>query len=229
MTTRAIFNLAQAEREIKDFFQQYNRLVGKSYSRLTKGKIYELYCLSRVIEWLKDEYGFSISIHSQSQSIDFKASPGKIDRNKSFFIARAPRGIFEIHTDIEIMALGAINQLHRSQIYQDRSAYHEIDIVVIHRDLSRRPRYDELILGVECKADAHFRKSILKQVLGIRRELSLLTPELPSLLAEAVGRNSPRIPACPGSEYWLAYVDPKGGHYQFSPSFFGIEFRHWCP
>ena len=230
MTTRAKMNLAQAEKEIRDFFQKYGRRVGKSYNKLKKGKIYELYCLSHVIGRLKNEYGYRISIHTHSQSIDFKASPGKIDKNRSYFVARALYDIFEIHTDIEIMTFGTINKsLKYSRISQDLSAYHEIDIVVVKRDASERPQYDELVLGVECKSNAHFRKSILKQVLGIRRELSLLAPKSPSLLAAAVGRSSPKIPADPSSEYWLAYADPKADHYKFSPSFFGIKFYHWCP
>ena len=109
MTTRAKVNLAQAEREIRDFFQQYGCCVGKSYNKSMKGKIYELYCLSRVIGRLRNEYGYRISIHTRSQSIDFKASPGKIDRKKSYFIARASHGIFEVHTNIEIMTLARIS------------------------------------------------------------------------------------------------------------------------
>ena len=224
MTTRAKVNLAQAEKEIRNFFQKYGRYVGKSYNKLMKGKIYELYCLSLVIERLTSEYGYRISIQTRSQSIDFKTSPGKIDRTKSYFIAHAPRDIFEIYTDIEIMTMGAINQIH-----QDRSAYHEIDIVATRTDLCGRPQYDELILGVECKSSANFDKSILKQALGIRRELSLLDKRSLSLLAKAIGRSLPEIPAYPSSEYWIAYADPKGNHYKCSPSFFGIEFHHWCP
>ena len=226
MKAHATFDFVQAEQEVRDFFKQYGKCVNKPYN---KGKIYELYCLSRVVEQLKG-YGCNIFIPSRFRSIDFKASPGKIDKDKSYFTAHTRKGdVFEIHTDIEIMTLGVA--LGYSNLgHQDRSAYHEIDIVVIEQGSSERPRYDQLILGVECKADAHFRKSILKQVLGIRRELSLLTKKsLPSKLAQAVGKPSPKIRSDPNSEYWLAYTDPKGDNYQISPATFGIKFNNWRP
>ena len=230
MKTRAKVDLAQAEKEIRYLFQQYGCYVDKSYNKFMKGKIYELYCLSRVIERLKQNK-FKISIRTQSRSIDFKASPGKIDRNKSYFIVNALQtsSTFEIHTDIEIMAMEPVRRSQHMQEHKDRSACHEIDIVAIYPNLSGRPRYDKLILGVECKSDVHFRKSILKQILGIRRILSLHRKESLSLLAKIVGRNSPIIRACPRSEYWLAYVDPKGDNYKHNPSLYDIKFHHWCP
>ena len=226
MKAHATFDFVQAEKEIRDFFKQYGKCVNKPYN---KGKIYELYCLSRVVEHLK-KYGCNISISPRFRSIDFKASPGKIDRNKSYFTVHARNGVvFEVHTNIEIMTLG-VAPSHSNLGHQDLSAYHEIDIVVIEQRSSERPRYDQLILGVECKADAHFRKSILKQVLGVRRELSLLTKKsLPSKLAQAVGKPSPEIRSAPNSEYWLAYTDPKGDNYQVSPATFDIKFNNWRP
>ena len=228
MKAHATFNFGQAAKEIRDFFKQYGRCVNKPYNKVNKGKVYELYCLSLVVEHLK-KYGYNICIQSRARSIDFKASPGKIDRNKSYFTAYARNGVvFEIHTDIEVMTLG-IGPNYSNLGPQDLSAYHEIDIVVIEQGLLERPRYDQLILGVECKADAHFRKPILKQVLGVRRELSFLCELRPSRLAQAVGEYSPEIRAYPSSEYWLAYIDPKGDSYQISPATFGIEFVNWRP
>ena len=227
MKAHATFDFVQAEKEVRDFFKQYGKCVKKPYNKVNKGKIYELYCLSRVVEQLK-KYRCNISIQSRFRSIDFKASPGKIDRNKSYFTVRARNGVvFEIHTDIEIMTLG-VAPGHSNLGRQDLSAYHEIDIVVIEQGLSERPRYDQLILGVECKADENFGKSILKQVLGVRRELSFFTKKsLPSKLAQAVGKPSPEVRAYPNSEYWLAYTDPKGDNYQISPATFGIKFNNW--
>ena len=228
MKTHATLNFVQAKKEIGSFFKQYGICVNKPYNKISKGKIYELYCLSRVVEQLK-KYGYNVSIQSRFRSIDFKASPGKIDRNKSYFTAHARNGVvFEIHTNIEVMTLG-IDLNYSNLEHQDLSAYHEIDIVVIEQGLSGRPRYNQLILGVECKADAHFRKPILKQVLGIRRELSLLSRLLPSKLAQAVGKYFPEIRANPNSEYWLAYIDPKGDRYKASPATFGIKFNNWRP
>ena len=82
-----------------------------------------------------------------------------------------------------------------------------------------------MLLGVECKSQASFGKDIVKQALGIRRELSYLAPLQRSRLTRA-GATAVCVPADPASEFWLAYDDPKGDAYSASPAAFGIAFRH---
>jgi hypothetical protein len=92
------------------------------------------------------------------------------------------------------------------------------------------PKFNEIALGVECKAVANFSKSIVKEVLGVRRELCLFTgQQQPSTLTLSGGSPPENVRAAPPSEYWLAYTDPKGNQYQSSPSTFSIEFKNLIP
>lgn len=216
-------NVGAAKKEIERFFKRHGATIKRSSIPSAKGKVYELYCLAKTIDRLKGDYG--LSVRFIGTTLDFKASPGMIDRSKSYFELRCGRSLFELHTDIEITTLGSAG----TPVHPDRSEYHEIDIVVVSANSHGRPSYDQLAVGVECKAHAKFSKSILKQVLGVRRELSLLRSDEPTVLARTSGHRIRTVPAHPASEYWLAFTDPDGSLYAASPATFGIEFLHWCP
>ena len=68
----------------------------------------------------------------------------------------------------------------------------------------------------------------MRQVLGVRRELSLFSLA-PSKLHAYLCGPSREIVANPASEYWLAFTDPKGAAYGSGPAVFEIEFKHWSP
>lgn len=112
---------------------------------------------------------------------------------------------------------------------QDDSGYHELDIAVVRFGARGRPLFNEIALGVECKATAVFNKSVVREVLGIRRELSFLAGMQPSALSQPTGVMQVTVPANPASELWLAYTDPKGDNYSASPSTFGVRFELWRP
>ena len=213
--------LDDAKREISEFFRSYGVQARHAMRNSSKGKIYELFCLSRTLDRLKSEYNLQVVF--KGTTVDFRSSPGKIDRSRSYFVLHAPRMRFELHTDIEFLTLGS-----RQSASYDRSRYHEVDIAVVDCRAHGRPEFDALAVAVECKAHANFTKGIVKQVLGVRREMSLFVPGRPTILAMA--SNSLReVEACPPSEYWLAYTDPAGCNYRQSPATFGIEFLYWCP
>ena len=125
----------------------------------------------------------------------------------------------QIHVDIEVRTLGSV-----LATVNDLSAYHEIDVVIVPPGTWGRPNPDQLLLGIECKAVANFDKAFVREVLGRRRELSLLQGPEPCPLDGTVD-----VPADPASEYWLAYIDPAGDNYRESPHVFGVEFKWWAP
>jgi hypothetical protein len=110
-------------------------------------------------------------------------------------------------------------------VSQIKACATKIDIVVLDI-LNGYPAYGNIALGVECKAAANFSKSILKEVLGVRRELSLLQARTQSSLSTLGGTPTLFVPAQPLSEYWLSYLDPAGNEYKESPQAFGVEFKH---
>lgn len=131
-------------------------------------------------------------------------------------------------TDIEFKTYSACNDQVR-----DRSAYHELDLVLVDSFVQAgRPRNDEIYLGVECKARLGGLKETIKQVLGVRREMSLLThPEISKLGQVCGTRPSPldRVPADPASEFWLYHTSPDINLYEGGPMAFGVRVIHCTP
>lgn len=219
-------NRATALAEINRVFSAYKTTISKAdrslLRKLEKGKLYELYVLSRVVEDL-DGRGFKLRF--VGTTLEFKGAPGRIWIGDPHFDVSAPltTKTFGLYVDIEFRTLGSA-QVH----VRDKSLRHEIDIVVVSTNTGY-PRHDQILLGIECKAVAKFSKSILKEVLGIRRELSYFRDPAQSLLSTHASVGKLDVPADPPSEYWLAYVDPGGSGYRGSPAAFGIDFKHWQP
>lgn len=216
----------EAIKEIDAIFATYKTLSPSDtrlLTALTNGKLYELYVLSHVVENLRLR-GFHLVF--KGNTLKFKSSPGRINRADPHFEV-IPPGPSSHHlwlfVDIEFETLGT----HHVGA-ADRSRRHEIDIVVVGVQ-SGYPAHTDIALGVECKAVSNFRKSIVKEVLGVRRELSLLTGSHASILSALGGKPSVDVPADPPSEYWLAYIDPAGNRYSQSPGVFGVAFKHLEP
>jgi len=201
---------------------------------LTNGKLYELFVLSDVLTDLCSR-GFTLTFvgsgprtgpAASSSILKFKASPGKIKSSDSHFEVRAPGSAkvdYRIFVDIEFDTLG-----HSQQPAGDNSRRHELDIVVTIAS-SGYPTHDEIALGVECKAVANFYKGMIKEALGVRRELSLLQGPTASVLSCAGGRPLVQVRADPPSEFMLVFIDPKGRNYAQSPSVFGVMLKHLQP
>lgn len=183
------------------------------------GKLYELYCVARLLEHLQSQHGMSATF--VGTALILKTSGGYVYSNDPHFeIWSAGSLVGKLFTDIEVGTLGVTHGAT-----PDLSAYHEIDIVLlspIHAVYPHRPRPDQLLFGVECKATADFCKSHVREVLGRRRELSFFRPY------PIVGPFGP-INAAPPAPYWLVYIDPDGDNYKNSPEFFGITLACWKP
>lgn len=189
---------------------------------LTRGKLYEFFVLGEVLEDLKSR-GFNIKL--VGTVLTLKQGPGKINPGDSHFEVISPDGEkFRLCTDIEVKTLGSTMKPSSSLC-----SYHEIDIIVVDYAVHGRPSYADLALGVECKSTDKFTKNLLKEALGIKREISLLWHNQPSILARAVSSSVPEVPSEPALEYWVAHCDPFASQYQHSPRTFGIEFKHWRP
>ena len=213
---------AQARARIKSILATFKGMMPPKLapiSKLVGGKLYELYSLARLLAELRARGWYP---YFQGRKIIFKGSPGVVDPNSPHFeLQRSPRGQveFEIYTDIEVGTIGSSHGQPR-----DLSAYHEIDIVIVPPNTVGRPPHDLVALGIECKATANFDKAFVREVLGRRRELSLLTAPQPCTLDQSLN-----VSANPASEYWLVYIDPAGDKYRLSPAYFSVELKHWKP
>lgn len=186
---------------------------------LSNGKLFELFSLSEV---LKDLDARGCVIAFQGTSLKFKAAPGQIKLSDPHFRVVLPYGeTLRLFVDIEFRTLGA-----KSLSTFDDSCMHELDIVITS-ETSGYPSHEDIWFAAECKSTAKFKKSILKEILGVRRELGYLGRDTPSLLTR-YGAGVVSVPAhTPAVEVWLTFLDPRGLNYATSPAAFGIEFKHF--
>ena len=184
---------------ITSVFKRYRRLTPTDQgllSALDQGKLYELYVLSELLIDLQRR-GFCLRF--SANTLKFKQAPGKIKIDDPHFLLTAPDGTtLWLFVDIEFHTLGkSISNI------VDLSDRHELDIVLVD-ETQDYPNPSNILLAVECKSAANFRKSLVKEALGIRRELSLLERDVPSKLTCLGGRLPVSVPANPASEFWLA-------------------------
>lgn len=189
-------------------------------SSLTSGKLYEAHVLSLVLERLHDDEGLSVLLVN-SRLIPLKSAPGPINRKYPHFeLRRNGTLIAELWTDIEFLTLSYAQA--GGALPPTPGDYHELDLVVVTPGLAGRPRHRDLLLGIECK-NTGYTKGLLKSILGIRRELSLLQDERPTHF-----RSWPRsrVPADPPSCLCVYSTDPGVGGYTAPGRVFGIDFFH---
>lgn len=186
---------------------------------LTDGKLYEAYIVAVVAENLAVEEGFDLVL-SNGNHVQLKSSPGPINRNyPRIQLNHSGRTVAELWTDIEYLTLSYAGSARGTP---NKGDYHELDIVVVPHGANGRPRHDQIWLGVECK-NVDYDKSLLKEILGIRRELSLLqSPQ--STMFSSWPRS--RVPADPPSCVLVYASKPKVLEYSDPGELFGIDFVH---
>jgi hypothetical protein len=225
-------NRANAEAAINSLFNSYSiphSAIPTGHSDHVRGKVYELYVLTIVVDYLRN-LGFNISFSSSAGTVQFKSSPGLLKAADPHFEVSLPGSppSFDIYLDVEFQTMGSSKLASHSP--QDLSHHHEIDIGVYTHGMDNvHPQHDEVALAVECKAVVSLPKSVIRAILGVRRELSLLDHTQSSLLAQTAGKVGATVPADPPSEVWLASTDIRVLNYQNSPGSFGIECRHEDP
>jgi hypothetical protein len=153
--------------------------------------------------------------------VPLKSSPGPINRSYPFFeLRRGGNVLAELWTDVEFTSL-SYNQRAAQRPIQ-RGDYHELDIVVTDPGLTGRPAYSQIWLGVECK-NTGYTKGLLKEILGIRRELSFLQNPKTTRF-----RQWPRsqVPAEPPSCLMVFSTDAGVSQYSSPGDVFGIDFQY---
>lgn len=224
---------ARAIKEIQRVFAAYrSKQPGdrKLLAALKDGKLYELFVLSKIVTDLTSR-GFNLTFvpsKAAPTKLKFKAAPGMIKTSDAHFELRAPHSsgtAYRLFLNIEFDTLGH----HHTASGWDNSRRHELDIIVTTAT-GGYPAHDEIALGIECKAVANFTKDLLKEALGVRREMALfIGHQQHSTLTLAGARPSKVVAANPPSEFIVAHIDPKGSSYQLSPKVFGIDFEHVQP
>ena len=181
------------------------------------GKLYEAYVLSLVVERLALQEGLSLKLIGGTK-IKLKSAPGPINRNyPRIELWREGYLRAELWTDVEFVTLSCSQ---RGGMVLTKGDYHELDILIVDVGVSGRPRHDQLWMGIECK-NTGYEKGLLKEILGIRRELSLLQGPQSTRF-----QNWPRstVPAAPSSCLLVYSSDPNVVDYAAPGEVFGIDF-----
>jgi hypothetical protein len=188
-------------------------------STVSSGKLYEAHVLSLVVQRLVEDEGFKLTLVG-GPKIKLKSAPGPINRGYPHIeMSRDGAVAAEIWTDVEFLSLS--RSLRSGP--QTKGDYHELDIVVIEPGQTGRPPHNTVWLGIECKNTAGYEKSLLKEILGIRRELSLLRDG-----ASTQFRKWPRrlVPADPPSCLLVYATAESVNDYAEPGKVFGIDFVH---
>jgi hypothetical protein len=186
---------------------------------LTSGKLYEAYVLALVSRELVNSEGYQLRLVN-SDFLPLQSTPLPIDRRRPRIELCTSAGcVAEMWTDIEFLSL---SYSMRGGGPPERGEYHELDIAVVEPGLSGRPSHDAIWLAVECK-NTGYQKRFLKEILGVRREMSLLQDPRRTKF-----RKWPRdtIRADPASCLVVYSTDAAVLQYARPGEVFGIDFRH---
>ena len=212
--------------QIEDTIRQFANLGSpRAYSLVphsfTSGKLYEAYVLASIIRDLVTKEGITVTLIN-SKYLTLKSSPGPINRKYPHFsLQRHHNKVAELWTDVEFTTL-SYSRRQASQRPPQPGEYHELDILVTDAGASERPRHDQVWLGIECK-NTKYTKKLLREILGIRRELSLLSKP-----ANTRFSHWPRtqVAANPPSCLMVYSTDSDVHKYSKPGDLYGIDFVH---
>ena len=189
-------------------------------SSVTDGKLYEAHVLSKVVESLDDIEKVTLTLVGGAK-MQLKSSPGPINPAYPHIELRKNGShVADLWTDVEFLSLSYC--VGGTTSPPTKGHYHELDLVVVQAGATGRPRCDQIWLGVECKNTA-YQKGLLKEILGIRRELSFLQPPTQTRFSVWPRAN---VPASPPSCLIVYSTDPAVGQYSAPGTMFGIDFTY---
>jgi hypothetical protein len=145
-----------------------------------KGKLYEASVLAKLCEILHTQEGMTLKLVNGSHLV-LNQKGGDVDHTKDPWIEVYDAQnllIGEIWMNVEFLTLSHDVRSSQSGFTRTNSDYHELDIALIEPHNGRsayKPTHEEVILGAECKC-TKVTKDIVRSVLGLRRELSMLAP-----------------------------------------------------
>ncbi len=216
-------DLKAAKSAVASILRRYVRNQNSLFKAIgnDQGKIYELFVLSVLVLCLRQA---GCNIAATTSVIRFKGKPGFIQKKDTAFQVydRSGKLVGIIHLNIQYHTLGASG----SGLHPDLSFFHEFDISIARPKARAKPNYDDLMLGIECKSVGKMSKSFVREVLGLRREMSFYTPHSStqsSLSAELGGLWNMPVSSSPASEIYLAVSDVRRGkNYTASPTLFSV-------
>ncbi len=142
-------------------------------SATLQDKAYELTCLIEVMARLRQFRPSLTFTLVQGTSLVFRAKGGPINRGAWPYISvrEGQTSVGELWVDIEFVAISA-DPMVKNATGHIFGQGHELDIVLVPPGTRGRPLPREILLGVEAK-HRPFGKALLKELLGVRREMTM--------------------------------------------------------
>ncbi|MFL9959573.1 hypothetical protein PQR02_00155 [Paraburkholderia sediminicola] len=205
-----------------------------------EGKLFEFYAFLKLLERIRlTDPGCTFRAQRlvKGQYI-YNGSPGLANPRRSHVcITLSDSTKMTVWQSVEFVGLGAMEHASASTRNGD---YHEADILIIEGPSPKktqpkfRPTADDVVLLVECKFMPSVSKQVLRNMLGLRREMSFLHSEIDSPFSPAASGFKIKLPATRGtndgqtSHLLLAYAFPSNSSIEMQwkrPSQrFGIEY-----
>lgn len=187
------------------------------------------YELSAMLDMMRSIRAFRPTLTFQlrnGSAVGFQRHRGPIVRTATSHVAILENGgvVGEIWTDVECVAISAPTsaKFHLGHIF---GMGHELDIVVVKPRTNGRPLPNEILLAAEAK-NRSFSKELLKQILGVRREMTMRRSHRPRSPRHWFAWWTPRLPANPPSGL-IAYCSyPNIANYGGPANYWGIHMKH---
>lgn len=150
-----------------------------AYDHRIKGKLYEASALSNLCDLLHNKESMTLKLVNGNYVV-LNQKGGAVDHTQDPWIEVWDVNdilIGEIWMNIEFLTMSHNLRPTRHSV-KSNADYHELDIALIKprvKGKPYKPEYKEVLLGAECKC-TKVTKDIIRSVLGLRRELSMLTP-----------------------------------------------------
>lgn len=216
--------LGQAKKRVDAIFKKY--IAGLPASSLIPpkaiaGKLYEAVVLGYVVENLVRHEHLQLRLIGGSK-LHLKTAPGPINpAYPHIALHRGGTHVANLFTDVEFTTLSCLRAGNLAP--STPGDCHELDLAIVDASAVGRPLPPQIWLAVECKHTA-YKKALLRESLGIRRELSLLTdPPQPTRFVQWPATT---VPANPPTCLMVCCSDPNVYAFAAPGAVFGIAFAH---
>lgn len=217
-------SLSQAKKRVDAIFKKY--VTGLPTSSLippkaVAGKVYEAVVLGYVVENIVRRERLQLRLIGGSK-LYLKTAPGPINLAYPHIALFHGGGhVANLFTDVEFTTLSCLRAGNPAPC--SPGDCHELDLAIVDASASGRPVPQQIWLAVECKHTA-YKKALLRESLGIRRELSLLTdPPHPTRFQRWPATT---VPANPPACLMVCCSDPNVHAFAAPGAVFGIAFEH---
>lgn len=231
MSTRAKATIAM-KRRLRRAFRHNLGIGSRPANAILKrvaiqDKAYELTALIATMKRIRHAKASTSFQLKHGPTLYFRSGGGPIDRSKFSYIEVVESGIVvaELWVDIEFLAISAppgTKSTHKGHLL---GLGHELDVVLVRPGTTGYPEPHEILIGVEAK-NTPFTKALLKELLGVRREMAMLSRPQRLIADEWFVWWATDLPSHPPSGLVAFCSNANISKYDGPMRFWGIEMAH---